>query len=436
MLTTSSREQPRLEHRLLPSTPATLTPGPLAQLSALSVQRPLARSLFQLPLSCLLSGECSFSSEWMIVSCVTFLIGVHFMPDPTQGIFWFESSSYYLGFYGLGLLSLGLCLLAAVSTAPGRSYVYMIISCLTAFLTAGGNMQSGMLFAFAFLAAVIVSFYVRNPNRFRTIPPLAVFLAGFLISVMAPGNAVRGKGSYSGIGPVMTVYKSLHQACVLLDGWRNLFMISLLIGLVLPVCMRAVKRIDFRFPYPLLITIYLFGMFSCQFAPSFYAYDMIGPLRSVNPIYISFVLLTVFLIYYWCGWLYEKIKDFGMYQSFDYERFYAWYFPKGILLTALLFGIGCISSDRLSYITGVSALTSLVSGEAQTYDAERFERERIFLENEGSKTDMVIDDLSAKPYLLYFADGEPKADSTNWINRGISTYYGFESLTKKENGSD
>ena len=68
MLRTSSREQPRLEHRLLPSTPATLTPGPLAQLSALSVQRPLARSLFQLPLSCLLSGECSFSSEWMIVS--------------------------------------------------------------------------------------------------------------------------------------------------------------------------------------------------------------------------------------------------------------------------------------------------------------------------------------------------------------------------------
>lgn len=68
MLRTSSREQPKLEHRLLPSTPATLATGPPAQLSTLSVQRPLARSLFQLPLTYLLSGECSFSSECMIVS--------------------------------------------------------------------------------------------------------------------------------------------------------------------------------------------------------------------------------------------------------------------------------------------------------------------------------------------------------------------------------
>ena len=63
---TSSWEQPRLEHHLLPSTPTTITPGPIIQLSPLCI-KPLVRSLFQLHLSYLLCGEFNFSSEWMIV---------------------------------------------------------------------------------------------------------------------------------------------------------------------------------------------------------------------------------------------------------------------------------------------------------------------------------------------------------------------------------
>ena len=66
LLRTSSWEQPRLEHHLLPSTPTTLTPGPIIQLSPLCI-KPLVRSLFQLHLSYLLCGEFNFSSEWMIV---------------------------------------------------------------------------------------------------------------------------------------------------------------------------------------------------------------------------------------------------------------------------------------------------------------------------------------------------------------------------------
>ena len=63
MLRASSWEQPRLEHHLLSNTPTTLTPGPLTQLSTLSMQKPLVRSLFQLHLSYLLCGEFNFSCE-------------------------------------------------------------------------------------------------------------------------------------------------------------------------------------------------------------------------------------------------------------------------------------------------------------------------------------------------------------------------------------
>ena len=63
MLRTPSWEQPRLAHHLLPNTPTTLTPGPLTQLSTLSMQKPLVRSLLPLHLSYLSCSEFNFSSE-------------------------------------------------------------------------------------------------------------------------------------------------------------------------------------------------------------------------------------------------------------------------------------------------------------------------------------------------------------------------------------
>ena len=371
--------------------------------------------------------------EWIIVSCLTFFVSVHFMPDPTQGLYWFESSSYYIGIYGLGLFSLGCCLLAITSDKKAFKSIMIAVSSVTAFLAGGGSMQSGLLLIFAFLAITIMSFLVKSKDAPRTLIPLLFMIIGFLVSVLAPGNAVRGHGSYSEIGALMTIYKSVHEACVLLDQWNTLYSIALYGGVIVPLCMAASRRIHFSFPLPLFVTIYLCGMFACQFTPAYYAYDMLGPLRAVNPIYFSYQLLLVTGIFYWCGWIKHKFASEENDNAETKLKSTQWYFREGIMLIVLIFGIGCISSDRLSYLTGVSALQSLVSGEAQEYDEQRTSRSQILEENMNNEVSVNIPELTAKPYLLYFEDGELNEDPKKWINVGISNYYGLKDVRLVKN---
>ena len=371
--------------------------------------------------------------EYVIVSCITLLIGIHFMPDPTQGLYWFESSSYYIGIFGLGMASLGLTLRMTFMKGHGNASLVLaaVFAALGAFLTGGGSLQSGLMFIFAYSAVAVTAFLHHNSRWKACLFPFAASLAGTMVNVLAPGNSVRGNGSYSGIGPFMTIYKSIHQGCVFLDEWNSLFVIPLLAGVCLPLFLRSVRRTQYEFRFPVIVSIYLFGMFSCQFAPTFYAYDMLGPLRAVNPIYISFIIMMALELYYLCGWFYRRVLEEGAWMKECADAFYRWYFPYGIVTVLFLFGIGCIASDRLSYITGVSALQSLVSGEASVYHAERTEREEVFLENLNAKNEITVEDLDAKPYLLYFEDGEIKTDQESWINRGVSKYYGIKSVKRK-----
>ncbi len=368
--------------------------------------------------------------ECRMISCVILLLGIHFMPDPTQGLYWFESASYYIGIFGIGMASLGLTIHMLFMKKKGSALAAAAAAAAGAFLTGGGSLQSALMFSFAFPAVSFLAFRYRKEKWPLSLLPAACILAGTAVNVLAPGNSVRGKGSFSGIGPFMTIYKSLHQACVFFDQWNSLFVTALLAGIGIPLFIRSVRRSECRFSHPVIVSVFLFGMFSCQFAPTFYAYDMLGPLRAVNPIYISFIILMAAELYYLSGWFMKNVlKEDGRSAGLR-DSFCRWYFPAGVATVLFLFGAGCIASDRLSYITGVSALRSLVSGEAAVYHTERKEREEIFLQNRNTENELQIPELSAEPFLLYFEDGEIKTDKASWINRGVSKYYGFKSVER------
>lgn len=75
-------------------------------------------------------------------------------------------------------------------------------------------------------------------------------------------------------------------------------------------------------------------------------------------------------------------------------------------------------------LTAVSAVQSLKSGEAKAYYAE-YEERRSQLEN-PELTEVWLKDFSAKPYLLFFNDGNLKEDTDDWVNRAVADFYGKE----------
>ncbi len=367
---------------------------------------------------------------WIMTACLTALLGFNFMPYPVQGIYWYESSVYYFAIYGIGLVALGMSARILQTEGQKKAAVLTVISGILAFLTGGGSMQTGLGFLFAFAAVPVMGIICKSKNRWKTVIPFILFTAGLIISIIAPGNFVRGKDTFAGIGVFMTIYKSIHQALVYISEWSSLYMVSIFAGVFLPVCWMSAKKSAFSFSYPVIATIYLCGMFAAQFAPFFYTYDMVVPLRALNPVFFSFHLIMFMIMYYWCGWIQKRVLVDHSFTAEQTQRLHKAYFRLGVPLTVCAFVLGCVASDQMTYLTSVNAALSLVSGEAAEFDRQMDLREEIYLQNQGQDTDVKVDELTVKPYLLFFEDGDVMEDPARWINVGVSQHYRFRSVAK------
>ena len=373
---------------------------------------------------------------WLIIASMTALLSYNFMPDPAQGIYWYEAASYYVGLYGLGLASLAFTMRILLSEKKSSTVILTVLACITAFLTAGASMQSGLGFIFLYLLIALFGFVLKKNNRIQACLPAVFMIAGFLIAVLAPGNYVRGKESFAGIGVFMTIYKSIHQACVFVSEWTNMYMVVLFAGLIIPLCWIAVKETEYSYKHPILFTVYICGVFSAQFAPFFYTYDMVVPLRALNTVYFNFFVLYILVILYWCGWIQKTLLVEDVFSYEQKERIGKWYFSWGTVLIVCCFAIGCVASDMMSYISSVSAVMSLITGEAKAFDAEMDERMNTYLSNQNTDNDVLIPAVKSRPYLLYIQDEEVRTETSYWINTGISSYYKFKSLTLVDDVSE
>ena len=74
------------------------------------------------------------------------------------------------------------------------------------------------------------------------------------------------------------------------------------------------------------------------------------------------------------------------------------------------------------YFTTVSAVHSLVTGEAAAFGAETDERETLLQEAvESGEAEIEIPRLTVHPYLLFWSDIEEGAE--DWTNKSMARYY-------------
>ena len=84
----------------------------------------------------------------------------------------------------------------------------------------------------------------------------------------------------------------------------------------------------------------------------------------------------------------------------------------------LMLLIWVLTADKNTY-TSISALRSLVNGEAQTFYAEAMERHDIYIDEDI--VDVEVKPYSAKPALFSFDD--LSTDRENWLNLAVMQYY-------------
>lgn len=377
-------------------------------------------------LSALIAGVCFFcyvlfhkvlkasKAQTLIIASLWLILNTQLLLSALEGFYWYNGSLYYTFFYAVSLILYAMALI--VIKREKQNILLVIIGAFLSAFIGGGNFVTALISELLLLLALIYS--IRGKNRGKIVV-IAIWLvcltAVFLLSVKAPGNAVRQAEFTHTPNPVRAIVMSI------LFSSRMIFMspttpVPYLILALAPVLYKIAEKSSLSFRYPLLVFAFSFLLFSAQDVPPWYAMNYCGDPRLVNIIYYSMIFLLMFDLFYLLGYITKRTKfDMGKYIS---KRNTAIFCSVLIIFAAAIHILNSASVSTDEY-----AVKSLISGEAERYHEEYEERLNV-IANSGDS--VVLKEYSVKPHILFCGDaGE---DPKHWVNIDMADWYNKEEI--------
>ena len=365
-------------------------------------------------------------SLW-IITISLFLFIIETIPSIMQGLYWWNGSSYYIIFYSLELIEISY--LVKVYFLKERNKKNYFILYLLIFIIGGGNFITALQ---QIIILFLLNVYLLIAKKDKSgIGLLLMSLFSFGISAIAPGNAYRAKNSIS-MSPIKAILLSFYYAFYKTINWTSPFML-IIIPLLMILLYPTYKNNNFKFNYPLVVIFLIFGIFAAEFTPTLYSTSNIGEGRLWNIMYISYILFTLFGIYYLLGYIRVKINNNKIFTKNAYENIISVIKDYNIYIFIFIIGILSINIYFNRYsMTSYSTYASLRNKEAQTYDKEYKERLKI-LKNDNIK-DVEFKEFSIYPYPIF--NCEIDEDPNDWKNVPMATIYHKNSVRLiKEKGN-
>lgn len=368
---------------------------------------------------CLHAGKYVFQ----ILFCLIAILCLNLLPSPAEGIFWYNGAFYYTGYFGLVLLFAGMCIRIFNGTMEVRPWKLILISLLALFI-GGGNMSTNLIMLLSLL--YLLGFALLNKKQKAFLPLVQVCICaitGFLLNLTAPGNAIRENGYESGYGILKTILLSFQQGCESIESYSSVIVLVIYFFIAVPLLWGYLKKTEFRFPFPIAVTILLYAFMACQNAPMYYAtgHDASYYPRILNLIYFTYLLATLMVILYWEGYLAHRI-DLNSVHFSDSVR------KKSAVFSLLFLLVGIIGTGNISGLTSISSAISIATGQAQTYSEARVEREKMCMQAEAEHAEtLVLDPLPEVP-AVFLQNADISEDKGNWLNDGLAIYYHIGSV--------
>ncbi len=346
---------------------------------------------------------------------------------PFEGIYWYNGATHYVLMQAVWFFALTAVSAALWAEKRSKEAAYSVLAAVLAGVVGGGNLITGLqteiVLAFLVLYAVL-----RDRRKIAAAAlPFAVGSIGFLCNILAPGNLQRSTlDANVGYSAVRSVFLSFYYAGVFIIRWTPAFVILIWL-MLLPILWRLARDSEKDFRHPVWVTLGCVCVVAAMFTPTLYAIGMIGLSRVDNIIQLVYYLCLVMATTYWFGWLTHR-KTAGPYgesgvRDLRTGDIFGLFMDKaGTKMTAVCFvlvlAVWLFTADKNTY-TGVSALRSLVNGEAQTFYAEAMERHALYLDE--TVTGVEVQPYSARPALFDFED--LTEDAYNWLNLAVTQYY-------------
>lgn len=376
------------------------------------------------------------TNTFIITASTISLLSVHLAPSAVQSYFWWNGSIYYTFFYSLTLIFFSLIYFFLNSNKIPAKILYYTVIFFLAFLIGGGNYVSALLSAI--ILFLITLYLVLHKNK-HAIPLgilFAAFLAFFLFSIIAPGNAVRAE-NYSDISAISAILYSLRYAFYWIKEWTDIPFLAALFCLT-PLIARAASRSRFSFKYPVFALVFLFLVFASQFAPPIYGMGEMGTgiepansgyARILNIIYYSYFFFAVTALYYVSGSISKKYGDFTK-PIFSFLKKRTGVITVSIIILVAIYTPAAASAgDMIGFnggnVAGFNAIHSLATGEAEIYHKDNLSRYKELTDE--SKTIIEFSPFSTRPKLIFYGDLTQDPDYM-WSNAPMRDYFHKESV--------
>ena len=354
----------------------------------------------------------------ILITGLTLIMSIQFVPDIRQAFFWYNGSSYYTLFYGLSLFLIAIGVRLAVLNSEKKCIVWIIIACILAIIIGGGNYTTALLTSEVFILLTLYLVITKNKNLKRILPILAHLFVAFAISMIAPGNFVRASG-VEGMSPVRAILMSAFYSCVKIGEWTRLPQI-VYISLITPLNISIAKKANYSYNHlPLAIVVSL-GLFSSQMTPSLFAMSNIGAGRQINIYYYAYYLLLLFIDFYLCGWICNKIPN--AINKVAVGDFVNRYLFRICFISMIVWGIGCFG-HHISNMTSIQTVKAIIQGDVQVYDQQA---DALMLELEQGTGNMKVKDVEIIPpfFTGFHLDGK----NESFFNEKMAYYFGVDSI--------
>lgn len=367
----------------------------------------------------------------IIISVILLFMMIQGIYTPASAFFWYNAAVHYTFMQAVMFFMIAL----AIKTVNSDQIVVRVCACLSsalcAFIVSGGNYLNaliGIVLLISLICTLFVCYICCKKKKcvsntygriYFLLFPLAVYIVGFVINVIAPGNEVRGS-NFVDTPAITAILRSFGSGLQYGIEWMSLFTFVLLI-LALPAVWKIIDNTNFRFRMPLLVIIFSFCLFSASFTSSHYGLGEAGLPRTFNNCKMLYHLLLVVNEVYFVGWLRNKFKASKkeILNKITISHWFVFYLVVSIALS----GVFLSCDNKQAYYPSYASAKYMYQGFALYYHIQY--QERIVLLN-GPEREVYLREISPKLNILYVDD--ITTNPSDWRNMQYAAWYGKEKV--------
>lgn len=295
----------------------------------------------------------------VITGSIFLFLCINYMPSAGEGLYWWPGGVNYTVFFAVFLFTQSFIALYMMK----NKIIWLVLSAIFAFVSCQGNLISALIgVCVIFLEALYIMFKGDKKRKFGI---SIIFLFAFisiLISVLAPGNYVRGAGKIGENNIFMTIIQSIKHASLLyVDFNKNNGVVYYIFLIIMSIAAFMNSDTEYKFPYPAAFCVLAYLVYCAGLAPVIFS-GVLFYARIHDIIYLYMVLTNTACIIYLSGYISSKIKE-KCSLSLDKIKNISLHI-LGIASGAMII-FSCVNQFNT---TAFSARTYLTNGDAQRFD--------------------------------------------------------------------